>query len=224
MLNHNTELVLIRILALLLLAGCASQSPSLMPVATPLPEQTNTVPAAAAGAVTAVVPAAAMLTPALEKVMADAARLMLAGQEEQALGQYAQVQRAAPQHVSAWLNAALIKRKQKKLPEALALIDSALAQRPNEARTLDLKGLVLREQGKIAEAKAAYLAAVKADDNYPPAHRNLAVLADLYLDEPVLALRHMERYAALVGDNKQVNSWLGELRRRAQNKPEGATP
>ncbi len=76
----------------------------------------------------------------------------------------------------------------------------------------------------MTDAKASYLAAIAADDNYAPAHRNLAVLADLYLDEPQLALHHMERYAALVGDDKQVAGWVTELRRRACSSKATGTP
>ena len=153
--------------------------------------------------------------------MDEASERLMAGQKDKALALYAEVQQAAPEHVSAWLNAALIKREQKDLPAALTLIEQSLQHRPNEARALTLKGVVLREQGKLQEAKAAYLAAVAADEHYAPAHRNLAVLADVYLDEPVLALQHMERYAALVGDDKQVNSWVTELKRRAKGNATG---
>lgn len=207
-----------------MLAGCASQPPEPPPAAAPLPPAV--APAASgdssvAAAAKAPAIAAPALPAALQQEMDDAAKLLMAGQKDKALAKYSAVQQAAPQHVSAWLNAALVKREQKKLDEALALIESALKQQPNEARALTLKGVVLREQGKIADAKAAYLAAIKADENYAPAHRNLAVLADLYLDDPVLALQHMERYSALVGDDKQVNSWVSELRRRAKPKPAG---
>lgn len=207
----------INLAAMLLLAACASQptpQPSIPaePIA-PAPGATSTVANAAP-----VAPVAA-LAPALQAQMDEAAELLLAGQKDKALARYTAVQQAAPTHVSAWLNAALIKREQKQLPEALALIEQSLQHSPNEARALTLKGVVLREQGKLADAKNAYLAAVQANDSYAPAHRNLAVLADLYLDEPALALRHMERYAALVGDDKQVTAWVTELRRRAQTKP-----
>lgn len=209
----------------LLLAACASQSPTpptaqvVAPTPAEAPASTTADATAPAVAPNAPMAPVASLAPALQKEMDDAAQLLMAGQKDKALAKYATVQQAAPNHVSAWLNAALIRREQKQLDAALALIESSLKQSPKEARALTLKGVVLREQGKVQDAKAAYLAAVQADDNYAPAHRNLAVLADVYLNEPVLALRHMERYSALVGDDKQVTGWVNELRRRAQSKP-----
>ncbi len=214
----------------LTLCACAS-TPTPPPAATaPAADVAGSASAEATGAAAAKsvsgAPQAviATLTPAQQKLMDDAAQLILAGRKSEALAKYTDVQQQVPTHVSAWLNAALIKREQKQLPEAMALIDSALKNRPGDARALTLKGVVLREQGKVNDAKAAYLAAVQSDAAYAPAHRNLAVLADLYLDDPALALRHMEQYAALVGDDKQVNSWVSELRRRAQSKPAGASP
>lgn len=219
MLKRSSELLLV-----LLLAACASTPPT---VSEPAPEPAAVTPTTApASTSAAAVPAAALpaLPAALQQRMDQAAELMLAGKKEQALAHYAAVQQAMPGHVSAWLNAALIKREQKDLPAALALIEQSLQHRPNEARALTLKGVVLREQGKMSDAKASYLAAIAADEGYAPAHRNLAVLADLYLNEPQLALQHMERYAALVGDDKQVQGWVTELRRRAGSNKGAGTP
>lgn len=221
MLKHSSEARWLSALALIWLAGCASApAPAPAPAASAEPVAT----AATTTQLPAPAPVARPVLPAsLQQRMDEAAQLLLAGQKDKALAHYQAVQQAAPEHVSAWLNAALIRREQKDLAAALALIEQCLQHAPNEARALTLKGVVLREQGKVQDAKAAYLAAVAADDGYAPAHRNLAVLADVYLDEPALALKHMERYAALVGDDKQVNSWLNELRRRAQGKT-GASP
>ncbi|HEX4909552.1 MAG TPA: tetratricopeptide repeat protein [Permianibacter sp.] len=219
MLKRSSEYLL-----LLCLAGCATTAPQ-QPVVAPAPDAPATAvaaPASASGVSTAAnKPATVALALPLQKKMDEAAERLIAGQKDLALALYAEVQQTAPEHVSAWLNAALIKREQKELPAALTLIEQSLQHRPNEPRALTLKGVVLREQGKLQDAKAAYLAAVAADETYAPAHRNLAVLADVYLDEPVLALQHMERYAALVGDDKQVNSWVTELKRRAQGKATG---
>lgn len=219
MLKPSSNARFCSVLVLIGLVGCASApAPAPAPAVSVEPVAATAAPAS----LPAPTPRPALPAP-LQQRMDEAAQLLLAGQKDKALAHYQAVQQAAPEHVSAWLNAALIRREQKDLPAAMALIEQCLQHAPNEARALTLKGVVLREQGKVQEAKAAYLAAVAADDGYAPAHRNLAVLADVYLDEPVLALRHMERYAALVGDDKQVTSWLNELRRRAQGKT-GASP
>jgi len=75
-------------------------------------------------------------------------------------------------------------------------------------------GMVLRKLGKFTDAEGAYLQALAADPNYAPAHLNLGVLYDMYLGEPQQALEQFERYIAIAGENKQVNGWVAELRKR----------
>ena len=72
-----------------------------------------------------------------------------------------------------------------------------------------------RKAGQFAEAKAAYERALALDPNYADAERNLAILQDLYLDDPAAALPHFERYQLLTqGADKEVTAWLVELKSR----------
>jgi tetratricopeptide (TPR) repeat protein len=92
-------------------------------------------------------------------------------------------------------------------------------------------GVTLRLAGKFKDAQAAYQQAIAANPDYAPAHRNLGVLLDLYLGDPVAALPELERYKALTGEDKPVSTWLADLRQRthAKRAPDatsapGATP
>jgi Flp pilus assembly protein TadD len=88
-------------------------------------------------------------------------------------------------------------------------------------------GVTQRQLGRLEDAMASYAKAVVADPDYPPANRNLAVLLDLYLDDPVRALPYLERYQAQVGEDKLANAWVADLRQRAGRKapaPTTATP
>jgi tetratricopeptide (TPR) repeat protein len=108
-------------------------------------------------------------------------------------------------------------------PDALNKSEQSLRQ----ATTLDAGnaaawselGVTLRQQGKFAEARAAYEHSLAANPDYAPAHRNLGVLLDLYLGEPAAALPEMERYKALTSEDKPVSSWIAELRARTGVKP-----
>jgi tetratricopeptide (TPR) repeat protein len=76
-------------------------------------------------------------------------------------------------------------------------------------------GLAKRKSGQFAEAQAAYERALALDPNYANAERNLAILQDLYLDDPAAALPHYERYQLLtLGEDKEVSAWLTELKSR----------
>jgi tetratricopeptide (TPR) repeat protein len=76
-------------------------------------------------------------------------------------------------------------------------------------------GVEQRRLGKFAEARAAYERALALDPNHADAERNLAILHDLYLDNPTAALPHYERYQQLtLGADKEVTAWLNELKAR----------
>ncbi len=73
-----------------------------------------------------------------------------------------------------------------------------------------------RQAGQFADAQAAYERALALDPNYADAERNLAILHDLYLDNPSAALPHFERYQLLTqGADTQVTAWVTELRRES---------
>ena len=90
-----------------------------------------------------------------------------------------------------------------------------------------LGGIVLRQAGQFADAQAAYERALALDPNYADAERNLAILHDLYLDNPSAALPHFERYQLLTqGADTQVTAWVAELKARiaAVTRTAEATP
>ena len=50
--------------------------------------------------------------------------------------------------------------------------------------------------------------------NYYPAHKNLGILCDLYLDDPAGALEHYEIYSEAKPEDKQIKMWIADLRTR----------
>ena len=78
-------------------------------------------------------------------------------------------------------------------------------------------GVLDRLQGQFAEAEKAYRRAIELEPAYAPAYYNLAVLYELYIPRPDLALENYERYLQLGGTDGQgqdVEKWAGDLRRR----------
>ncbi len=76
-------------------------------------------------------------------------------------------------------------------------------------------GLTQRQQAKLEDAMASYMKALEARPAYVPALRNLAVLLDLYMDDPVRALPYFEQLKAVSPDDKQLNAWVADVRQRA---------
>lgn len=92
------------------------------------------------------------------------------------------------------------------------------------AATWNELGLTLRAEGKFKDARDAYQQALTLNPDYAAAHRNLGVLLDLYLNEPVTALSEFERYKELSNEDKPVSNWIAELRQRTGLKAPSAAP
>jgi tetratricopeptide (TPR) repeat protein len=93
--------------------------------------------------------------------------------------------------------------------------ETAVAADPAKAVVLNRLGVAYRRLGRFDDARAAYERAIAADPASADAECNLAILLDLYLDEPATALPHYERYQALTGEaDTRVSAWVVELRQR----------
>ncbi len=97
----------------------------------------------------------------------------------------------------------------------LGALESGPVAAPPGAGHFNRLGIAYRQAGRFADARAAYEQAIAADPALADAECNLAILFDLYLDDPEAALPHFERYQALTGETDQrVAAWLAELRTR----------
>ena len=95
------------------------------------------------------------------------------------------------------------------------MLDQAFALDPGHAAANNQLGILLRNEGRFADAQAAYERALATDSDYGLAHYNLAVLLDVYLRREAEALEHYEIYqASLEQPNENVARWIVDLRRR----------
>ncbi len=84
-------------------------------------------------------------------------------------------------------NLGLLYRNANQLAESEAALAKATERAPWDAQTWTEYGVTLRQAGKFAEARKAYEKAIEVNPSYAPAHRNLGVVLDLFLDDPVTA-------------------------------------
>jgi Flp pilus assembly protein TadD len=111
-------------------------------------------------------------------------------------------------------NLGLLHRNANQLAEAEAALAKATELAPWDAQVWTEYGVTLRQAGKFTEARSAYEKALQANPSYAPAHRNLGVLLDLFLDDPLTAQTELETYKTLTGEDKPVSGWIAELRSR----------
>lgn len=78
------------------------------------------------------------------------------------------------------------------------------------APALNLAGVLARQQGRFAQAEQYFSAALNADSQHAPAHKNLAFLYELYLGQLLKARYHYRQYEALSQD-PAVAGWLALL-------------
>lgn len=157
-------------------------------------------------------------------VMADytAALAQLQSGDEAAAGSSLQAFSAAhPELAGPLLNLALLRMRQGDADAALSLFEQARAVCERCAPVWNGLGVLYRQQGQFSEAEQAYRKAIALEPAYALAYYNLAVLYDLYVKQPELALQNYEQYLSLGADEShaEVERWIADLRRRVSAMP-----
>jgi len=153
----------------------------------------------------------------IKKTYKDVAAMNRLKNYSQAISLLSIIQVKYPQLSGPDYQKARIYFNQGKFDQALIAIDSSLKNNQRNYYSLNLKGIILREQGEFDEAREIYLIAIEIYPPYPNSHLNLGVLADIYMRELSLALIQYREYMALVGgQDKTVANWVLELERRVK--------
>ena len=195
------------LLALLVVAGCASGSPAKAPESRR--DQPHRGGDAAEGE-----QAELAIPPQVWTLYEQAASAMAAGDYVDAELRFKEFVLRYPGYPGAHVNLAIIHANNENNAAARSSLDAALALNPDHPEALNQLGMLLRRNGKFIEAEAAYLKAITVSPEYALAHYNLGVLNELYLQRLDVALENFETYQTLVGEDEQVGKWIADLRRR----------
>ncbi len=100
------------------------------------------------------------------------------------------------------------------LERARETLESAALLSPEHPLVHNELGIVYRRIGRFADARASYERALAVYSGFHFARRNLAVLCDLYLADSACALEHYEAYLDAVGEDREVEIWVADIRNR----------
>ncbi len=136
---------------------------------------------------------------------------------DEAIALFAKVIARAPGLTAPHVNIALAYEQKGETEKAEEHLKSALELIPGHPVASNTYGLLLRKNGRFAEAREIFEMALERFPEYLPARKNLGILYEIYLGEMARALQQFETYNKAAPEDEQVLIWIASLRQHIVN-------
>ena len=119
-----------------------------------------------------------------------------------------------------WVMRGAIAEQRKAFEQAIKHYQQAIQVNKRNVNAYLPLAKLYRVQGRFVEAQNTYAEALSVWEDFPEAHLNLAVLYDIYLNDPLQAQQHMEAYQFLTEEkDAKTAEWLQEIQSRTGIAP-----
>ena len=132
---------------------------------------------------------------------------------QEAVEELEQLTAARPDLSGPWVNLGIARTMLGQGDAAEVAFEQALEANSRNAEAWNQLGILYRRSNRLEKARAAYTKGLEHAPDHADLHWNLALLHDVHLPDPALALQHFERYRELTGtDDPQLQQWIARLR------------
>jgi tetratricopeptide (TPR) repeat protein len=155
-----------------------------------------------------------LVTDRIRSEYREAIELLEAGQYEPGIALLREVTEQVPDLADAHVDLGIAYARTEDLENAEASLTEALKLNPHQPVAYNELGMVQRRKGELSQARESYEAALAEAPDFSFAHRNLAVLCDVYFGDYPCALEHYLAYNQLTPEDAEVSRWIADLRQR----------
>lgn len=122
-------------------------------------------------------------------------------------------------------NLAALNKERGNIDQAKKYVALAVERNNDNFDAHNLRASILREEGDFEAAETVYQDILGRWGGYAPAYRNLGVLYDLYLGDPVKAIVYYRQYNKMLEQpDAQVEGWIVDIERRYEMAQPQALP